>query len=609
MSIASENAKQIRNAMEVSVNIGVSAGSEMAYLGGNNTMKVWPDNATSQGSEINFWPWRKIADFQGDGFPLDGSYTLWDQDYYNSESKGVIGYRSIVGSNMTASIYFQQQDTYHVPALTIRFASGEGTVTVDGIEYDIQDTVVIPCLGSVTPARFHSSVGSRRIEIFSVTPGFNLTFNNENIISCTLALRADLSPANPSFPVSEIELQAFQNNDLSSALINIDEDTRVTYRAGYPGSYSTARSFYLSEPIKTEGKVITIKAEDSSHLLDSVQVPVQLYNTKRTTGQQRLYTFFRDAIKKCGISPVYIQSAPPQSGDDVKEKSVIFIERSTREHVQNIMNLAHYENFWPVFVDAGTPRISWSKPTAKWDIYEEDCGEIRKDTQQNIAAISTDYEGGLTTEIQKAEIPEYLYSDPGRYFYGQETDPGLLGEALSVKAGTNVIENFESYYWKYDVLGQTTTRIWTRVNTLCFRPSKTTTQSGANKVFVRGYPIIIGYRLVGSPAPNVITAPDNRPGIVMAVEPIVYGTIHQGSEMTHEPYRQTAIFPRYETLFDRSPITGSFLWKGDPRMQPRDVFNFHRLNGTVEACTIESIELKHEGGGTTATISYRLGVV
>ena len=62
-------------------------------------------------------------------------------------------------------------------------------------------------------------------------------------------------------------------------------------------------------------------------------------------------------------------------------------------------------------------------------------------------------------------------------------------------------------------------------------------------------------------------------------------------------------------LLRRSNETGSFTWKGDPRMQPRDVANFHRLDGTVEEITIESITLKHEGGGTTAEIVYRKGVV
>ncbi|MBR3321322.1 MAG: hypothetical protein IKG04_05315, partial [Exiguobacterium sp.] len=63
-----------------------------------------------------------------------------------------------------------------------------------------------------------------------------------------------------------------------------------------------------------------------------------------------------------------------------------------------------------------------------------------------------------------------------------------------------------------------------------------------------------------------------------------------------------------KSLLDRSNIKGSFVWKGDPRMQPRDVVEFHRLDGTVEEITLENITLHHEGGGTYAEITYRKGV-
>lgn len=59
----------------------------------------------------------------------------------------------------------------------------------------------------------------------------------------------------------------------------------------------------------------------------------------------------------------------------------------------------------------------------------------------------------------------------------------------------------------------------------------------------------------------------------------------------------------------RSNITGSFKWKGDPRMQPRDIVYFDRLDGTTETITLETITLHHEGGGTWADITYRKGAI
>ena len=64
-----------------------------------------------------------------------------------------------------------------------------------------------------------------------------------------------------------------------------------------------------------------------------------------------------------------------------------------------------------------------------------------------------------------------------------------------------------------------------------------------------------------------------------------------------------------EKRMNGSNITGSFTFKGDPRMQPRDTFKFVRLGGTTEIATIERIELTHEGGGTSAVLHYRLGVM
>ena len=119
MSIASENAKQIRKGMEVFINLNIGADDLMAAVGTTGGIKVSPGSDTERLSGINMWPWRKIADFQGDGFPLDGSYKLWDGDSSNSQEKGVIGYRTIVGRDVHGTFQFDEQDTYHVPALTV----------------------------------------------------------------------------------------------------------------------------------------------------------------------------------------------------------------------------------------------------------------------------------------------------------------------------------------------------------------------------------------------------------------------------------------------------------------------------------------------------------
>lgn len=94
----------------------------------------------------------------------------------------------------------------------------------------------------------------------------------------------------------------------------------------------------------------------------------------------------------------------------------------------------------------------------------------------------------------------------------------------------------------------------------------------------------------------------------------------------------TKVYPNesYRSVAERSNIVGSFTWKGDPRMQPRDVFTFYNLEygllnengetltdengeplyggGSSIDCTIETITLTHSGGGLSAEITYREGI-
>ena len=118
-------------------------------------------------------------------------------------------------------------------------------------------------------------------------------------------------------------------------------------------------------------------------------------------------------------------------------------------------------------------------------------------------------------------------------------------------------------------------------------------------------PTLYGKSLDITAGATSITESTGRSGTTIKVTPAFYGRVYQDPSW---------IFPNYNRLFDRSNIGGAFTWKGDPRMQPRDVVNFHRVdpdsngNEVVELITIESISLIHEGGGTKATIAYRKGI-
>ena len=103
-----------------------------------------------------------------------------------------------------------------------------------------------------------------------------------------------------------------------------------------------------------------------------------------------------------------------------------------------------------------------------------------------------------------------------------------------------------------------------------------------------------------------IIEPDSRPGYTLNVNPL---------EISGGIMDETGrLYPRHERRFEMSNITGEFVWKGDPRMQPRDFAKFYHTEKNAamndegkdyELIQIETIEITHEAGGTNAKITYR----
>ena len=110
----------------------------------------------------------------------------------------------------------------------------------------------------------------------------------------------------------------------------------------------------------------------------------------------------------------------------------------------------------------------------------------------------------------------------------------------------------------------------------------------------------------GNERPHITRVSAKRVGIVETVDMEQYsGQLEQVNDYVGYPL--ISLGARH--ALNMSEKRGSFRWKGNPKMQPRDVFNFVHLDGTTEVCTLETIELTHDGGGTYADISYRVGVV
>lgn len=588
MSIDTENLKAIRPAMDVHCGLTYRTTAALTYTisGG---VKVQDTNISTALANSE-WDMRHLADFKGGGFPLDGSCELY-QAQAASLDAGKIGIRSDIGGTFTVAV----TASTNIAALTVAVTSGTGTITANGNSYEAQRLTIIPVNATSVTLTIASDDADDRIEVASIIAGVVLQFDNTNLISVDLDLRADLSIVKPTWQVSGIEIQAYWPNDISSAVANIGDDVPIWYYAGYPGDYSDTRNFYLSEQVTMEQNILTIRGEDQSRKLnDAKNVALQRLDTTAKNGWRSLYQFFRNIIQNAGVKAVSVQTAPAESGNVTTNRNMILTDAPRADYVADIMNMAHVGTFWPTFVDAGIPKISWSKPTKKWDIYEADCGDVKRFYERNISKIATEStnEHGVANTVTK------------------QTGWTVIEEGITIKAGVPQIRNFSypEWYWQYQVgYKKNNSFDWATLDSVKWTPTKTTVKNTADgyvgkvitKVAEYSYkPDLGGKRVVVTMDARATTIA--RPGYTEYVDPLALGKCYQGT---------TLLYPAYSRLFNISNVSGSFTWKGHPKMQPRDVFAFHRLDGTTETCTIETIELKHDGGGTQAAITYRLGVI
>ena len=581
--IDTNNAKQIRPPFLISC--GIAARPNINLTFSDITGFSIGDTNPSVSIDSEEWPIREITDLQGEGFPLDGSCSFY-KDGAGSEN-GKIGLKTHIGGSGSMTVSASQE----IPALTI-YTRGDGTITADGAVYEARGVNVVPVNAQSITLTFTAGDDERRLEILSIIPGINLSWDNDSIISIQLNLRSDLSIENSQWAVSEIEIVVYYADDISEAVSTIADNVPIWYTSGYLGDMAPERRFYISEPVTMKNNIITIKGRDASAALGKTSIAAQILNTKSGTGRYDLYVKLMHLIQDAGIT-LRSKDTAPEKTSGTMERSLIFKANTTDVLVQNIINLSHTGTYWPTFVDAGIPSLTHRKPESKWDIYEVDCGDVRQTAARNIARIASHEDFGLHSRIVRNDDAQEIVR-------------------RRVTADTRYSQNAGGYFWKLSVSNAKDIKVtaesiwWTAVqNTIGFPiaiyeiNSETGEAVQKYDVFYQNESVVVGKSVSITKLESSIYSSPKRAGMTMVVEPISYGQVFSESVF---------LYPNYNYLFNRSNITGSFTWKGDPRMQPRDVFTFHRLDGTTEICTIESITLKHNGGGTIAEISYRLGV-
>lgn len=637
-TIDEQNSRQIRQPMDVLITMSLADTDISMTYSGYSSAKV-ADGVLDERS----WAMRKLADLQGDGFPLDGSCVLYNASTTPSQANGKLGVRSNVGQSVSVTATGSK-----VMASIGASVSGAESVTMNGVTTDItSSTVVLPLLDTSATLTFNPAYEDRRIEISAVLPEADFKITNDNLIRATVSLRSDLSIIEPTLPESEINIEAYFDVDVSEAVTSIPEDTPIVYLAGYEGDMSPERKFYVTGQVTWADNVLTIHAVDAVHFLE---IPTP--GVFRISSNVDLYRLLLKFLTDAGIETVYEDSRSRIAG--MGDGGAIF-ERNTCRGVFSLVQWLFYApeyDFMPVYVDAGRPSMYAYARSPKWMINESDCGDIKKNVEPKISNVKWDTFGWNDISLESyCEVGTWSwYKDNGAFLeindYTMSFEVSFKNDAFSRGPWSSVgaykvIPNSPNGY--SNVFSFLLDRSGYDVAMLLF--DSEVEQNKAPTSYVPGYYYtqVIPWDCYYNPSAgffyysqtalwnkwveygNFSSDQTNADGVLWghtAQKPVIERNIPISAEgvtttvQTNDIWGELgwdgeAIFPE-ETLksqCEKSNITGSFSWKGDPRIQPRDVVEWERLDGTTETITLENITLTHEGGGTSAEITYRKGVI
>ena len=583
--IDDENAKRIRTPMDITVSIGAKT-PQITLTDTITSGSGYTDSNFDSAIDTDSIPMLRLADLAGSGFSLIDGCVPYDASRAADET-GKVGIRTGVGAAMTVHV----TSTVEFAAVTIHITSGSGKVTASGKAYTLYERTVIPVNAKTVDLVFTPDSGVR-LEICSIVSGMSVQFTNDDIISCTVGLRSDLSMVNPSWGVSEIEVQAYWPEDISTAIANMSDDEPITYSAGYAGDMSEERQFYLSEPAQMDGNVITIKGEDRSAKLDDVTYESFVRSNVHGQGKKEVYSNLSQFVRDSGIVLKKKESDPAKTTNTAKSY-IVYQSQSAREAVQMTMNLTSADGFYPRFVDAGIPSLSWSKPSVKWNINEEDIGDEVKTVDRNLAALSADGETKFNSTITlagKKTVAKDKKITKGQIYTITPNDGNWA--SWSVTNGSIIYSDASKVKFKATATSKkTTTYVVTKRNGKKYKKKKTVYKPTAT-VKARHFTI--------SGGSNKVIDSDHRAGTTSSITPSVNGRVYQDSSV---------IFPNWKALFERDNRTISFTCKGDPRWQPRDILRIHWIDGGYQDITLEEIQISHSEGGTTASVKGRYGII
>lgn len=564
------------------------------------------------------------------------------------------------------------------------------------------------------------------IEVFDHSNNLILNIREDTLIKVTASLRSDLSRFNPTLPESELEVEAYSETDISDQLAEAGDALEIRYY-WYPSGAAEAgrtRYFYTDQRITWENKILHIHAVDQVHKLDEEIPPLYIgqdwywNDGSISTGMVlhelalAMYDFVdgQRAVNTSNIKHLTSESrymsyqgqegtfsTMPEGG----ALNMLQPRMTRREAIAKVMQLCRFDfdagalysrtNFWPTFVDAGKPKISFYKSSNEpITIKREDCGDVKESKEplySSITATVSDvnwvgaagddetYDANMTSRILKYQGITFDYSGYGdHYSVGVEdhTRPGPMDMRVfyirkksndnnarkrpPVDWYTSGADDYlarRNQYGKWLLDENVATNAWTpEENTYSYldlsgskwyqpldpdvAPTETPDSIWNECVYYEDIPTdgeavdAINWATFFLPtAPRQITKSRAGSGEGYTIQDEMFLMGH-AKIRRYDDTGEINLLPDegINHLLDMSNVVGSFTWKGDPRLQPRDFVNYVYADGELtdendfvlqtadgddiiinqsKIITIENITTTHERGGTICEITYREG--
>lgn len=437
-------------------------------------------------------------------------------------------------------------------------------------------------------------------------------FDSSCIKSCTLNLRAvNTELDNPALEASEISLEV-KDFIGTTAYQNLPENTRIYYSAGYSGDMSEPRCFYLNDVVqKSYEGYLSFSGYDATGFLDD-EFYGDLTFFDRNSGIKGYATYLSNLISNTldykGIKFSKKSHNDLAARSDAAGEYVYVPEGTVRDRVAEAVNVFRapdggYNNtgVYYDYVDAGFPFFaahmdqvdsiySFSKAhlnigNVAYDIPTYMISSWNREFERPFGTLRIEASG--FEDIINPKLLEERKVKKGSRFW-VEPDELLCAFSETVPAEVTFIDQF--------IRGSGTIN---NLSYYAFGPKKfkMTAAAANNSQKLYGWFFNV-YDATGSPFTKKGTGSDKitLPEFVGDIACI------QNPEDTE---RKWVFRNCIDNIAQRSNQLYTFTWRGDPRLQPRDVITARGIVMTVDSLTLEH----SEGGGFSSTVVARKGRV